>query len=87
MDGPDDSGANGRSELFVVEWSYLQQAYHVTPLECVIRANFRAWLDQCAGDYRMIALLRSHEAAHALIAELDKLRPPERTKTSCDDAA
>lgn len=71
------------SDLYVVEWSEQQRAFHVTTVPEMLAANSEVFLserDSAESDWLVVAVEPSYDAAHArlreLQASLDVAPPP-----------
>jgi hypothetical protein len=62
------------SKIWVVEWSDRQQQFNVNTLDCSLRSNSRAFIEERRMDYIPIAVAHSMDEAHELLEELKALR-------------
>jgi len=61
------------SDLFVVEWSEQQHAWHVTTVDEMLAANrevLRSEMDSEESDWLVVAIEHSYDAAHTKLQEL-----------------
>jgi hypothetical protein len=61
------------SDLYVVEWSEQQHAFHVTTVDEMLAANREVFLSERESDesdWLVLALERSYDSAHAKLREL-----------------
>ena len=84
QDMPSVAFSATHTEDFFVEWSDSQKAFHVIPPSSAFLANLDAWFAGRQCDFRVLGRFKSHEAAHAFIAKLNKSRG---SKNQPDDAS
>ena len=62
------------TKLWTVEWSYSQKQYHVDTLERTLARNLKAFTENRACDYIVLAVADSHDEAHKICDQCDKHR-------------
>lgn len=72
------------SQVYAVEYSIEQDAFHVDPLAHILKINAEMVRSRSSNDYKLLALAGSREEAHAIARKVRALMEAEKNTQATD---